>query len=51
MKPIAWIVLGVVYTVWPMDLIPDVPGIGWVDDAVIDLFCAVMMARGRKGNV
>lgn len=46
-----WLVLGVIYTIWPIDLIPDVaPGIGWIDDGIVDLICAVMMARGRKKN-
>ncbi|OGG00436.1 hypothetical protein A2Y99_00470 [Candidatus Gottesmanbacteria bacterium RBG_13_37_7] len=30
--PYLIISLGVVYGVWPMDLIPDVPVAGWIDD-------------------
>lgn len=25
--------IGVIYCIWPIDLIPDVPIVGWVDDA------------------
>lgn len=24
--------LGIIYGIWPMDIIPDVPIIGWIDD-------------------
>lgn len=24
--------LGIIYGIWPMDVIPDVPLIGWIDD-------------------
>lgn len=48
MRNLFWLALGVAYTLWPMDLIPDVPVIGWVDDVVVDLVCAAMMARRGK---
>lgn len=46
-RRLLWLVIGVVYTVSPLD--GDwFPVLGWVDDVVVDLICAAMMARGRK---
>jgi uncharacterized membrane protein YkvA (DUF1232 family) len=41
------IVLGVIaYCIWPLDLIPDVPGVGWIDD--IAVVVAGLKALGKK---
>ena len=34
-KAIFWLVLAIVYTVLPFDVIPDVPVLGWIDDLFI----------------
>ena len=47
MKRLAWIAFGVVYTISPLD--GDwFPVLGWVDDAVIDVVCAVMALRNQR---
>lgn len=33
--PIVWMVLAVLYDVSPVDIIPDIPVVGWVDDFFI----------------
>ncbi|NDW18380.1 DUF1232 domain-containing protein [Dysgonomonas sp. 216] len=30
-----WVILSAVYAVIPTDLIPDIPGIGWLDDVLV----------------
>jgi uncharacterized membrane protein YkvA (DUF1232 family) len=32
---ILWMVVGIVYAISPIDLIPDIPIIGYIDDAVV----------------
>ncbi|MGL6177949.1 MAG: YkvA family protein [Tannerellaceae bacterium] len=34
-KAIFWLVLAILYSVLPFDLIPDVPVLGWIDDLFI----------------
>jgi uncharacterized membrane protein YkvA (DUF1232 family) len=31
--PYAIVLIGVIYGVWPIDAIPDIPIVGWLDDA------------------
>jgi uncharacterized membrane protein YkvA (DUF1232 family) len=44
--------LGVFYGIWPIDLIPDVPIIGWVDDLGVMgatlLIAYIMYSKDRK---
>ncbi len=36
MKKIFWILLALLYTLWPVDLLPDLlPGAGWIDDVAV----------------
>jgi DnaJ like chaperone protein len=33
---IVWILLALLYTLWPLDMAPDlIPGAGWIDDALL----------------
>lgn len=41
--PYAIVFLGIAYGVWPIDAIPDIPLIGWIDDLGI-LGTAIMIA-------
>lgn len=44
-------VLGLVYAVWPLDLIPDVvPLLGWVDDGLALLFAFQQARRATEPN-
>lgn len=38
-KVLAWIlmVIAVIYGLSPMDIIPDIPVIGWIDDGIVNL--------------
>jgi uncharacterized membrane protein YkvA (DUF1232 family) len=48
------ILLGIIYGVWPVDILPDVPIIGWFDDlGVIGaavLIAAKLFANRRRIN-
>lgn len=56
--PYLVIFLGIAYGIWPLDIIPDVPLIGWFDDLGIiglALYIAVKLfsnkkAKDRKGE-
>jgi len=38
-KQWCWLVFGLAYLIWPLDLIPDlIPGLGGLDDAGVILF-------------
>jgi uncharacterized membrane protein YkvA (DUF1232 family) len=44
--PYIIISLGVVYGVWPLDVIPDIPIVGWIDDIGVmgtTILIAIMM--------
>ena len=48
-KVLAWTVAGVVYLLWPFDLIPDFLAlVGWVDDLLIAGFSFYMAWRTFK---
>lgn len=46
--------LGLAYTIWPLDLIPDpaaaVAGLGYADDAAVNLILLTIALRRRKGK-
>lgn len=49
MKGIFFTTLAVAYWLWPLDLVPDVPPIGYVDDLAVGAASVVMAFwRGRK---
>ena len=48
--PAIMLALAVLYTISPIDLIPDIPIIGWVDDATF-LIAAIMNYLEKSGNV
>jgi uncharacterized membrane protein YkvA (DUF1232 family) len=41
----AFIILAVIYTISPIDVIVDAPLIGWIDDAIVDLLAALNLVR------
>jgi len=47
-----WIglVLSIAYIVSPIDLIPDVPGIGWIDDLFVGLIAGLNMLQKTIGQ-
>jgi len=47
---LAWFILAlaVLYTIFPIDLIPDAPIVGWIDDFLIDLAAIANLARKYK---
>lgn len=51
MKPLLCSAIAIAYWFWPLDLIPDVPPIGYVDDLVVGLVSAVIALRRGKGKV
>ncbi len=51
--PYLVIFLGIAYGVWPLDIIPDVPLIGWFDDLGIiglALYIAVKLFSNKKAK-
>jgi uncharacterized membrane protein YkvA (DUF1232 family) len=46
--PLALLVLGVLYWIWPSDLVPDSRALGYVDDATILLVFSFMAGRLTK---
>ena len=49
--PYAVVFLGVAYGLWPVDIIPDIPLAGWVDDAGVigtALYIAVRLLSKKK---
>lgn len=42
------VLLAALYTVWPLDVIPDVPVVGWIDDGVIDAIALLYCIKGGK---
>lgn len=46
--------LGIIYGIWPMDAIPDIPIIGWIDDiGVIGttiLIALILYSKNKKTN-
>lgn len=40
-----FVLLAVAYVVWPVDLIPDVPVVGWLDDLGVASVAAAWLAR------
>ncbi len=32
---IVFLLAGIIYAIWPFDLIPDVPFVGWIDDIIV----------------
>lgn len=46
--------LGIIYGIWPLDIIPDVPVIGWIDDfGVIGaaiLIALLLYSRNKKNS-
>ncbi|MDR2425638.1 MAG: DUF1232 domain-containing protein [Endomicrobium sp.] len=48
---LAWIILifAAIYTISPIDIIPDAPVIGWVDDAFVDIIAILnLIIKYRK---
>jgi len=49
----SWILLAVavIYTISPVDLVPDVvPVVGWIDDALMDILAVVNLIRQIRGR-
>lgn len=47
------IFLGVAYGVWPLDIIPDIPIVGWFDDLGIigmAIFIAIKLFSNKKNG-
>ncbi|MDR2191354.1 MAG: DUF1232 domain-containing protein [Endomicrobium sp.] len=44
---LAWaiVVLALIYTISPIDIVPDAPIIGWIDDAAVDLLAVLNLVR------
>jgi len=40
--------LAALYVVSPVDAIPDVPGVGWVDDALVTTATLLLGALGKR---
>jgi len=51
MKALFCSVIAIAYWFWPLDLIPDVPPIGYVDDFAVGLVSAAIALRRGKGKV
>jgi uncharacterized membrane protein YkvA (DUF1232 family) len=53
-KPLDWILLllAVIYTLLPIDIIPDIPIIGWLDDSFIlsSAFLNILQKKTSKTN-
>ncbi len=51
--PYLVIFLGVAYGVWPLDIIPDIPIVGWFDDLGIigmAIFIAIKLFSNKKNG-
>ncbi len=49
MKALIWIIAGLVYLLWPYDVIPDfIVLVGWVDDILIALLALTMAVQSLK---
>lgn len=46
---IVTLILAVIYTVSPADAIPDLPVIGWIDDATVMMFASSWFAERNMG--
>jgi len=45
--------LGIVYGIWPIDIIPDVPIVGWIDDIGVigtTIYIALILYSKNKKN-
>lgn len=52
--PLILILLGISYGLWPIDIIPDVPIIGWIDDLGVMgalLFWAIKISLKKSSKV
>ncbi|PCI40732.1 MAG: hypothetical protein COB53_00110 [Elusimicrobia bacterium] len=48
-KAAVWIFAGLLYLLWPYDVIPDfLAFVGWVDDILIVVLAIYMAAKGLK---
>lgn len=47
-KPKALTGLALLYVLWPADLVPDIPIIGWLDDAGIVFLAGLYLSRKAK---
>jgi uncharacterized membrane protein YkvA (DUF1232 family) len=47
---LAWalLFLAIIYTLSPIDAVPDAPIIGWLDDAIVDLLAVLNLVRKTK---
>jgi len=45
-----FLVLAIIYAISPIDLIPDVPGVGWIDDAVFLLSSSLNLLQKKIGE-
>jgi len=47
---IMMVIMSVVYMIWPFDLVPDAPFVGWLDDAAVMLtsLSALVAALPKK---
>ncbi len=47
-SPLLWLLLSIIYAVSPIDIIPDIPFIGWVDD--ITFLAVAVLNYVEKGT-
>ena len=50
--PLVYLISGIIYCLWPIDLVPDIiPVLGWVDDVVVMYLAYRKWDRERKSVV
>ena len=52
-KVASWIlmVLAIVYDLLPVDLVPDIPFLGWIDDFLITLVAVINLIQNNKEDI
>lgn len=52
-KVASWIlmVLAIIYDILPVDLVPDIPLLGWIDDFLITLVAAINLIQNNKEDI
>jgi len=51
--PYIIVFLGIAYGIWPLDIIPDVPIVGWIDDVGVfgvAIYIALLIYRKNKNT-
>ncbi len=52
-KVASWIlmVLAIIYDLLPVDLVPDIPFLGWIDDFLITLVAVINLIQNNKEDI